>query len=558
MNFFKNICYLGKDFFIDKETRTKAILLLSLSIVLQFILVYAQVLMNKWYAGFYNALQNANKAELYDSIKTFCLAVSFMILIFISSFISVSYLVINWRKYITHKYVDKWMNSKAYIANNLLPNKIDNPDQRLSEDLNSFTSLTGNLFFQVINSFITLVSFISILWNLSGIVKFTIANINFTLHGYMVWAVLAYCIIGTFITFKIGKRLVKLDFEQEKKEANFRFSLMRARENANNIIFYQGEEYEKNIFKNALQQVIDNNFSIIKIQKNLSIWSNFYNNFANIFPILLSAPRLFAKEIQLGEVMQIANAFGKVQDSLSILISNYQSLANYKAVITRLSEFDQHIRSWENTIKSNKINCFKKETNLISVKSLFLNSPSLLPLQQNLNLNFNLGQSYLIRGRNGCGKSTFTAALAGYWPYGEGLIELPQDKNIFYIPQKTFLHSLTLIEEICYPQTEVKDKEYILTLLEKINLTKLKYRLYNQENWSSSLSLGEQQKIAFLRAILNKPGILIMDESSSALSIEDEEIAYKLIKDELPDVTLISIGHRDTLKKFHQHEIIFS
>jgi vitamin B12/bleomycin/antimicrobial peptide transport system ATP-binding/permease protein len=555
----KNIYTIGKKFFFSKETRIKAIGLFTLAILFQLGLIYGSVKLNKWNGDFFNNLQAYNYNAIVQNIKEFCIIVFFLILAFVIKYVSQSYLVVYWRQSLTHEYIDQWLEKKSYLANNLLEHKVDNPDQRISQDILNFCEASIGLFFTFLDAILTLCTFSFILWNLSGSLKFSLYNHNFVIHGYIFWAVTIYCVLGTIITFKIGEKLTQINYEQEKKEANLRFNLMRIRENSNAISLYQGEHFEKISLKNILSYAIENSFQMIKLTRNIGIWRNLYNNFSLIFPFLVALPKLLAKEFQFGTLMQIAQAFGNVKDALSVLVDNFYTIASYRAVVQRLTDHDQQIKLWQDTLANNKISIDYANRNFIEVKNLMLTTPSGKILQKKLNFIFEAEQSYLIKGSNGCGKSTFISALAGFWFYGQGKVLLPQINEIFFLPQKTFMHNNnSLISELCYPSSQLLlDRSQAVEYLNALNMPQLIERLDNIEDWPSSLSLGEQQKIAFIRAIIHQPKFLIMDESTSALNPNDERIAFEYLRLKLPRTCIISVGHRESIKKFHNIEINF-
>lgn len=555
MNLFRQAWHIGKDFFLSKEYRKKAYFLLIASIIFQLGMVYSSVLMNKWSNDFYTALQELDKQEVYRALKTFVIVLFFTIFVFVSKYVCQAKLALNWRSFLTERYCSKWLNGKSYFGATLISNKNDNPDQRISEDLSSYVTLTIDLAFGIFSSIVTLASFLTILWSLSGILKVTILNTEFEIAGYLVWSALIYSLIGTVITYIIGRDLSKVDYLQEKKEANFRFSMMRLRENSSSIALYNGEKYEKSVFLSSLEEVITNALSIIRINRNLGIWSNLFNNVSIIAPILISAPRFFAKEITLGGLMQIKNAFGEVQESLSFLAISFKTIANYRAVVERLVEFNLNIDNWEKVSNEKEIKIFEHDSNDLVLKNLDLYTPDDKTLFKNLNLTFSPGNQYLLTGKNGAGKTTLIEAISGLWIFGRGEILLPKNKQIFFIPQKVYMNIGSLLDVITYPKGKQLEKEKIVELLKELNLNNLIERLDNKENWASSLSFGEQQKIAIIRAILINPDILIMDESSSSLTRQDEELVYNVIKARLPKAIIISIGHREGLKKLHNHEI---
>jgi vitamin B12/bleomycin/antimicrobial peptide transport system ATP-binding/permease protein len=558
MSLIKQAWVLGKNFFFDKEQRKKACLLLSASIILECAMVYGSVLLNKWSNDFYTSLQNLDKESLYGNIKTWCLIVFFLITVFVVKYVCRSLLALNWRKYLTEIYYTRWADKGAYFGSDLLGKAGDNPDQRISADINSFVTLSIDLTLEVLSSIITLVSFCTILWSLSGILKFSLLGYDFAISGYLVWVAIIYSVIGTIVTFKIGKRLASVDYAQEKKEADFRFSMMRFRENGEAIAIYKGEEYEKNVFQSAFTEVVNNFLRIISITKNLALWSNFYNNLSNILPIIIASPRLFAKEIQLGGLMQIASAFARVEGAFAILVNSFTVIASYKAVVSRLTEFNANINAWEQTLETNKITISEAKGELLSIKDLTIKDPSDKTLLDRFSYQFLPGNAYLVTGRNGSGKSTLIKAMNGMWVFGEGEIIFPEGKSKFFIPQKSYMPKGTLLQAITYPDSKGYDLDMIEKLMEKANIGYLVERLHNEENWSIALSGGEQQKISILRAIIHNPDILVMDECSSALTIDDEETMYDLLKSSLFGATIVSVGHRDSLRKFHSHEIAFA
>ncbi len=542
---------LGKDYFFSKENRLKAWSLLIASIILQLTMVYSAVLMNKWNNDFYTALQNVDKSALIKSLKVFCLVVAFTIFVFIGKYICQASLALDWRKFMTEKYYNKWLENNAFFGFHLLNNNNDNPDQRISEDVRSFTLLSIELTFGILDAVVTLLSFVTILWGLSSAINFSFLNIDIKIPGYLVWSSLIYSIFGTIITYIIGRKLAGIDFLQEQKEANFRFAMMRVRENSEAISLLKGESFEKNIFKVALEEVILNNLKIININKNLGIWMNLYNNFSNIFPILLASPMYFAKKIMLGGLMQIASAFGKVQDSLSFLVDSFKTIASYKAVVDRLSGFIDNINKWNEFYLNTEIKVDSYAQDNLVIDELSLTTPSNKKLFDHLNLSFVPGKSYLITARNGFGKSTLIKAIARIWVFGKGRVLMPENKSLFIVPQAPYMCRGSLLQNITYPMDGAADLEYIKSLMLKLNINDLIERLNNIENWSTSLSTGEQQKITILRAIIYKPELLILDEATSALTEDDESKAYSLLKDKLPNAIIISIGHRKTLKAYH-------
>jgi vitamin B12/bleomycin/antimicrobial peptide transport system ATP-binding/permease protein len=557
MTTIKNAWHLSKGVFKDKEYRSRAILFALLSLIFELLMVALYVVLNKWHNTFYNALQNFDGKAIRSSLLYFAILVLFFVAVAVIRYVAKSKLEIHWRKWMTEHFLQEWVNKNAYYGNSITAGLSDNPDQRISEDIKSFVKITIVLTLDLLSSIVSLVSFVIILWSLSGIIKFSMGSINIGIHGYLVWAAIIYALIGTYLTYKIGKNLPLYEYLQEKKEANFRFSLMRFRENAENVALYDGVTYEKNVFKRAIDAIVENFNIIISVNRNINLWVVLYNNLSMTFPLIIALPRYLAKEIQLGGLMQIASAFNKVQDALSFLINSFSTIALYRAVINRLVEFEHNINNWQETINHNDIKLVYSENDGIKLENLSILSPKGDMLLNNLNLNFKNKEKYLITGRNGCGKSTLLKAIRGIWPFGSGVISLPKGRSTFFIPQKTYMPSGTLLEIIAYPNNIIanEEKDEIVELMNAFNISYLIPRFDNEENWSIALSLGEQQKIAIIRALLSKPDILIMDESTSAITEADESIIFDFIKKKLSDSILISIGHRLHLKNYHTQEI---
>jgi putative ATP-binding cassette transporter len=549
---------LGKDFFFCKEYRRSAVLLLITSIALELSLVYGNVLIAQWYNDFYTSLQNLDKLALYENLKIITIVLIGLVSSFVAKYVFQSLLFIKWRKFMTESYLNKWTKNGVYYGSNLIGHRNDNPDQRISEDLKSFVSLSISLSFGILNNIVTLVSFIAMLWVLSGSLKISVFGFNIEILGYLVWAALIYSVIDTIITYRIGRNLAKVDYLQEKKEANFRFAMMRFRENSESISLYKGEEYEKKIFKSAFEEVVQNFLGIVKINKNLGLWSGMVSQLSGIIPIILAVPRLFAKEINFGGLMQIRLAFSQVQGAFAFFANSITTIAEYKAVVERLTEFNQTIENWQEIYDKSNIKISQNNGNEVILRDLSIRSPVDAILQEKINHTLSPGNSYLITGKNGSGKSTLVKSMGGIWVFGEGEIIFPKDKVRFFVPQHAYMPFGSLMEAIVYPSIKEFDEEHILSLLNEVNLSYLASRLHAQENWAISLSLGEQQKIALLRAIIHKPDILIMDESSSALNPKDEAIIYQFIKKQLPDAIIISVGHHDSLREFHAQEIVFA
>ena len=551
--FFQGLWKLAKDYW-QSEEKWKAYGLLIVVALLNFFGVYILILINEWYNSFYNALQEYNQVAFWDLVAKFLL----LALIYIFSAVYALYLrqmlEINWRNWMTKHYLSRWLQVQTYYKMQVVSDNTDNPDQRISEDIKLFTNLTLQLLMGFLKQLAILVAFVVVLWRLSGEFNVVIAGQNVTIYGYMVWLSLIYAVIGTWLTAKIGKPLIQLNYNQQRYEADFRFDMVRLRENSESIAFYGGEEIENNIFKAKFAHIFNNFRALMRYQKRLTWFTNGYGQLAVIFPLLLGAPRYFSGKIQLGGLMQIASAFGRVQDALSFFVDSYATLAEWVAVVKRITDFSDNM---EQTLQlQSKISFENNKNDNLLIDKMEVQLPQGNVLIKDLNLNIKQGDKLLITGASGCGKSTFLRTLAGLWPFGTGLVQLREGDKKIFLPQKPYLPLGSLQSALAYPQAEldltVKEFEEVLI---KCSLSHLSAKLTESDDWSRILSLGEQQRIAFARTLLYKPQWIFLDEATSALDEQTEETMYELLAKELPDSAVISIGHRNTLRKYHQYNL---
>lgn len=550
----KDAWFLARPYWTSDQ-KYKSLGLISLVIIFNLLTVYMTVMFNKWSNGFYDAIQHYNKPVFIHLLYKFGIMAVFYIFFQVMAYYFRKFLEIRWRKWLTSYYLSEWFNKKSYYKTRFLSEISDNPDQRISEDINSFIVLSLDLTLGLLNSIVTLVSFIIILWKISGFIQFTVGGHHIVITGYMVYAALLYAIIGTYITFKIGKPLIKLDFQQQAYEADFRYGLMRVREYSENIAFYKGEKQEKTGLTNRFTNVVNNFVSIIYRQMKIDIFGTGYAQLAVIFPMIVASPRYFSKVIQLGDLMQINSAFGRVQDALSYFINAYTSLSGWRAVMDRLYGFQSSVNN-AGALKGVQI---QDGNTYLSLDKITINLPDNKTLAKDISINLNSGDRLLIRGRSGSGKTTLLRVIAGLWPFTEGSIHQTAKLSSLFIAQKPYLPYGTLRNSICYPKTtEFPEDKEIIDLLQKCNLANLVEQLDVIADWGNKLSLGEQQRIAFCRILINKPDIIYLDEATSALDEETEELMYKMIVDALPNSAVISVGHRSTIKKWHNQELNFN
>ncbi|HEV8645148.1 MAG TPA: ABC transporter ATP-binding protein/permease [Burkholderiales bacterium] len=541
----------------SSEERYSAWLLLAAVIGLTLAMVYMNVQFNSWYNVFYNALQEKNKEEFFRLMIRFAILAAIYITMAVYAFYLNQMLQIRWRRWMTDVYLKRWLAERTYYRMQLTGSPADNPDQRIAEDFKLFVDETLSLALGFLNAVVTLGSFVGILWMLSGPLAIPYDGHDIVIPGYMVWAALVYAIVGTWMTHKIGKALIGLNFNQQRFEADFRFSLVRFRENSEGVALYGGEQDELRSFRSRFGNVVDNWWRIMKRQKILNSFTIGYNQLAVIFPFVVAGNRYFAGTIQLGGLMQISNAFGQVQGSLSWFIGAYNSFASWKATADRLLGFHYAIeKACEDMQQQSGVRQTQDGSEELVIDNVALSLPSGQPLISTSNATIKAGESLLICGPSGSGKSTLFRAIAGIWPFGKGRMRLPAGFRVLFLPQRPYLPIGTIRDVVSYPASPAEfSDEQINEVLSAIGLPQLVNRIDDHQHWSLQLSPGEQQRIAFARAMLQKPAWLFLDEATSALDEAAEEKLYRLLKERLVGTTIISIGHRPALFAFHTRRL---
>ena len=548
--FIKDLWLLTKSYW-QSEERNKAFMLLIAIVALTLGIVYMLVLLNQWNNSFYSALQNYETDKLFDELIHFSWLAAIYIILSVYSYVLQQTLILNWRRWMTNRFIDIWLKNRTYYHLQMFGKDTDNPDQRISEDVRLFVEMTLSFAIGILKAFCTFASFAFVLYKLSGSLEFTFMGREWSIDGYMFWAALVYSVIGTWVTHLVGKKLVKLNFVQQRYEADFRFSMIRLRENAENIAFYRGEQQESGVFKERFTLLLDNFWRLVTKHKQL-IWLNSgYSQIAIIFPFVVAMNRYLSKEITLGGLMQVANAFGSVQTSLSYFIDVYASLAQWKAVVLRLTYFGRHMHEVSSEADRSHVDRFVTAA-VVSADGLQVNLPDGTPLLKKISFTLEPGQNVLIRGVSGSGKSTLLRAISGIWPFVEGRISLPDTKDLMFIPQRPYLPLGTLRNALLYPGTKMISDEHLLKLMEQCEIGYLSDKLDVVGDWSHVLSIGEQQRLAFVRAHVQQPLWLFLDEATSALDETTEAKMYMQLGSSLPNTTVVSIGHRSTLNKYHQ------
>ena len=534
----------------SSEEKWKARGLLAVVISMNFAMVYLLVQLNEWYQIFWDALQNYEQERFFPLLGQFS-AIAFTYIIIAVYAVYLRQMVqIKWRTWMTNNYLRAWMGGQIYYR---LQDATDNPDQRISEDIGQFVNLTLALLIGFLKELTTLGAFGVVLWNLSGSFTFNLGGMEIVIAGYMFWFSLIYSGIGTVLAHKVGRRLISLNFDQQKYEADFRFSMMRVRENSESIAFYRGEPNELEGFNLKFSNVIKNYWQLMKKTKHLNFYVNGYAQLAVIVPYIMAYPRYFAKEIQLGGLMQISSAFGRVQDALSFFVNSYDTLATLAAVINRLAGFTEHMEEAKK-VQSSVTTSTAPE---LKISALNVSLPTGRELLKKLSLELQNSKSLLVTGLSGCGKSTLLRTLAGLWAHASGEISLPEKARVMFLPQKPYLPLGTLKRALIYPSAEKESppEERLKKVLQQVELPALVEKLDTAEDWSRILSLGEQQRLAFARVLLSAPEYIFLDEATSALDEPRELEMYELIRRELPKVTVVTVGHRSTLFKLHDVEL---
>lgn len=542
--------------FSDDRWAGRGLLLVVVALTLG--LVYINVLLNRWNNTFYNALQDRDYAVFIRQIIRFSWLAGVYIVAAVYRLYLNQMLLIRWRRWLTERYLRAWLTDGAYYRMQLVAGEADNPDQRIAEDVRLFVSGTLGLVIGGMRAAVTLVSFVAILWWLSGSLSVSFGGVSITVPGYMVWAALLYAIVGTWLTDRVGRPLVGLNFAQQRYEADFRFGLVRLRENTEGVALYRGEADELRGFRERFGAVVRNWWGIMRRQKRLTWFTAGYAQAAVVFPFVVAAPRYFRGEIPLGGLVQTATAFGQVQDALSFIVSSYTDIAEWRAVVERLSGFERALeRVRAQAATAGGIARADGDGARLTVDGVEVDRPDGQPLIVGVTLALERGDTVLLWGPSGVGKSTLLRAIAGIWPYGSGKIRLARDARVLFLPQKPYLPIGTLRQVVSYPMPlgGVEDST-LRAMLEAVELPALAGRLDEAGHWALQLSPGEQQRIAFARALVQKPDWLFLDEATSAVDEVMEARLYRLLREQLPGTTVLSVGHRETLRPFHGRQLV--
>jgi putative ATP-binding cassette transporter len=534
--------------------------------------VYVAVWANDWYGEFYTALQKKDLTptpvligghELFIVNRFAYLIGKFTIIAFTGIIVGVyriylqQVLEIRWRRWMTHRLMNRWLGNRAYYRLQLQNYGTDNPEQRIEADITNFVgdslALSLNLLSNVVNMF----SFSIVLWGLSGPISFVLFGTDVTVPGYMLWVAIAYALVGTIATYLIGRPLVPANFDQQKFTADFRYRMTRIRENAESIALYAGESREQASLEGSFGYVWRNYWRIMILTKRLNWFGNFYDQLAIIFPLVVAAPRYFGGAIEFGVIFQVANAFGRVQSSLSWFINVFQNLASWKATSNRLVTFVDALEQVEAASHARTLSVEPREAGSVALSASDIGVPTGRTLMHDVIIEIPRGDKVLISGPSGSGKTTLFRVLAGLWPFAKGTLTIPKGARVLFLSQKPYLPLGTLRAAVAFPSdpTAFTDTE-IKQVLADLHLQHLAEHLDQDDNWSMTLSVGEQQRVAIARALLNKPDWLFMDEATSALDEENEAHAYALVTERLPQTAMVSIAHRPQVARYHHRRLV--
>jgi putative ATP-binding cassette transporter len=543
--------------YFRSEEKWRARALLAAIIALNLGFVYTLVLFNEWNRFFYDALQEKNYPVFLEQLLRYTILAFIYIVIAVYRFYLTQHLEMRWRAWMTRHYLQRWLSNQVYYHLELsryaalaADQSPDNPDQRIQEDLNLFTSSTVGLSMGLLNALVTFMSFVGILWSLSGAFSFSFGGTEFVIPGFMLWVAILYCAVGSVLTHYVGRALIPLNYQQQRREADFRHNLVRVREYSEAIALDRGEAVESQQLNLRFDHVLANYLQLIDAQKRLTMFTATFSQASTVFPFIVAAPRFFSGAIQLGTVMQIASAFNRVQDSLSWFIDNYDALAAWRATTDRLQHFETAIQAAD---QKADLQLQRGDASVgVRARDLSLDLPTGSRLLAHTQLQAQPGDSVLLSGPSGSGKSTLFRALAGIWPLASGRVEMPESS--MFIPQRPYFPNARLRDALAYPEpAERYDDDTLRQALRDALLPHLVDQLDVVDAWGQKLSGGEQQRLALARVFLKKPAWIFADEATSALDEEAEKTLYKKLLDlvQSGQGALISIAHRHTVATYH-------
>lgn len=559
---------LSAPYFVRSADRWRALVLVVAVTALALGAVAVSVRMNTWNRDFFNAMQARDLHAWQVQLVVFGVIGAMQLTIGVGVLYLIQLLEIRWRKWMTSHYVSAWLERSAHYRMQLITAKVDNPDQRISMDIALFVEKTLNMLFGdrsvpgsagILGAVASLGSFTVILWALSAHMPIPINGVNYIIPGFLVWAALVYSLTTTLVTHVFGRQLINLRFDQQRYEADFRFDLVRVRENSEQIALLRGEEAEKARLMGRFGAVVHNWHHLMTRQVKLGVFTTSFGVLSLILPSLLVAPAFFLGAIGFGELMQISNAFAVVQGAFSFFVVQYRNVAEWKAIVDRLTGFEGAVVASREQASDSKIIQTRTQDGPgeLTVKNVELNLPGEVPLIVSDSFKVGAGERVLVTGPTGSGKSTMFRAIGGVWPHGSGEIGVPEGASVMVAPQRPYLPVGTLSAAMCFPSApDTWSAQQLTEALADVGLSHFSDKLDEHAHWDRRLSLGEQQRIAMARVLLHKPDYLLLDEATSSLDEPSEARLYMLIRERLPETTLISIGHRSALTAFHERRLV--
>jgi putative ATP-binding cassette transporter len=555
---FAIIWRLARPYFFS-EDRWAGRVLLGAVIAIELSVVAINVMLNQWNNRFYNALQERNWDAFIYEIGFFCILATIYIVLAVYQLYLNQWLQIRWRRWMTQQYLDHWLAGANHYRMQLLGDAADNPDQRIAEDINLFIDRTVSITVGLLSAIVTLFSFVVILWTLSTAAPLHLFGASFIIPGYLVWAALLYAAVGTMLTHLIGWPLISLNFRQQRFEADFRFNLVRVRENSEQIALLGGETAERERLLDRFGYVVGNFLLIIQRTKQLTFLTSGYTQVSIVFPFIVISPAYFAGAVQLGGLMQTASAFSSVQTALSFFVNAYRQLAEWRAVIARLDGFNiaaERARAAATATPAIAVSTCEGRDR-VEIDDLLVRLPQGTALVAADDIAIAAGERVLLTGPSGSGKSTLFRAIAGTWPFGSGTVRVPKGAKLMALPQRPYFPIGTLAAAITYPaEPGTFGAEALSEVVTAVGLPALAGRLTEEAHWNRMLSLGEQQRLGIARAILQAPDYLFLDEATASLDEAAEAALYRLLNTRLKRTTIVSIGHRSTLAAFHRRGLV--
>ena len=533
--------------YLSPRRSIKPLLFFLLIVAMTLVSVRISLVHSEWYNNMYTSLQEFNEPVFWDQMVLFCVIATSSVMTALLSYYLEQRFSINWIEWLNSQLVDKWMDNRAYYKTQYVSANLDNPDQRIQQDVQSYVRTSLSLSTGVIDAVTSMISYTILLWGLAG----PMMVFGTEIPRMMVFLVFTYVIITTVIAFRLGRPLIMLNFVNERLNANYRYSLIRIKEYAESVAFYAGEKVESSQLYKQFGSVINNMWDIVYRTLKFSGFNLVVSQVSVVFPLLIQVGRYFEKQIKLGDLMQTLQVFGKLHSNLSFFRNSYDGFAGYKATLDRLTGFGYAI---DMANRQSTSHLHEHETDVI-FKDLSISNPFGKTLIENLNLTLPQGSTLLIQGNSGVGKTTLLRTVAGLWAYSEGDVYCPTHQ--LFLSQKPYLPQGSLLTALAYPNEEkVFNRDEMIEVLKQVSLGHLQDRLDQEQDWTRILSLGEQQRLAFARLLLHKPNVAFLDEATASMDEGLEDTMYRLLKEHLPNTTVISVGHRSTLQAFHQQQLM--